>query len=254
MHMERRRMHRERCGQKEPFNMVSKLLAGLFVIGFGTLILLKQTGMNIPHAFVSWEMVLILMGVISLVKHRFKMLFGLALILIGGVFMAQDFYPDVIEKRFIWPVLIIFMGIVILIKAFRPRKMHPNYTMFDDRTEDNSTDDLIDSSAFFGAVKKNIVSKSFKGGRISSVFGGTELDLSHADLAEAATIDVNCVFGGISIVTPSHWKVETEVNSAFGGFDDNRPMNLVDEASGKVLIVRGSCYFGGIEITSTPHA
>lgn len=250
MHMERRKMHRERCRDRKPNNLASKLLGGIFVIGFGVLVLLNQMGQNIPHSFVSWEMILILVGIVSLVKHKFKKLFGLVPIAVGAVFMINDFYPDTIEKRFIWPVLIIIFGISILIKALRPRKVESKHSMFDGATEELSADDFVDATAFFGAVKKNIVSKNFRGAKMSSVFGGIELNLEHADLQGPATIEVNCVFGGISIIVPSNWKVETEVSSAFGGFDDNRQLNLVDETSGKILIIKGSCYFGGIEVTS----
>src|SRR5690349_22431252 len=40
---------------------------------------------------------------------------------------------------------------------------------------------FIDVTAVFGGIKKNVLSKNFKGGDITSFMGGSEIDLSQAD-------------------------------------------------------------------------
>eukprot|EP01041_Mallomonas_annulata_P035671 gene35671-58664_t len=126
------------------------MLGGLFVIGFGVLILLNQIGMNIPHVFTSWETVLILAGIVSIVKHNFRKMFGYVMIVVGGIFMINDFYPYTVETRFIWPVLIIIFGISIFFKAMGIQKKKPTYTIIKDNTEDTkNNEDFIKKTAFF---------------------------------------------------------------------------------------------------------
>ena len=63
----------------------------------------------------------------------------------------------------------------------------------------------------------------FKGGRISNVFGGMELDLTQTTLAPGTSIlEINSVFGGAVIIVPTDWVVTIQVNSMMGGFNDKR--------------------------------
>ncbi len=43
-------------------------------------------------------------------------------------------------------------------------------------------EDYIDAVTVFGGVKKNILSKNFRGGDVTTFMGGTELNLTHADI------------------------------------------------------------------------
>ncbi|MEO6977238.1 MAG: hypothetical protein ABI113_02635, partial [Mucilaginibacter sp.] len=58
-------------------------------------------------------------------------------------------------------------------------------------------DDYINTTTVFGGVKKTILSKDFRGGQISQLFGGTELDFTHADLAGVAILDIQQGFGEV---------------------------------------------------------
>lgn len=43
--------------------------------------------------------------------------------------------------------------------------------------------DYIDEITVFGGIKKNLTTNSFKGGKITAVFGGSEINLLNSDLA-----------------------------------------------------------------------
>lgn len=228
----------------------AKLLTGLLVIALGVLILMSQLGFHIPQYLYSWEVILIAVGFISVVRHRFRKTFGYVLMTIGTVFLLNDFYPETIEMRFVYPAIIILVGISIVLKSiFRPKTT--KLTMFSEEKDmaEGSDEDVINSSAIFGGVTKTIVSKNFQGGQITTIFGGTELNFLNADFKETVVLDLTCVFGGITISVPSNWKVISEVSAAFGGIDDKRPVFASGEESGKTLILKGSCVFGGIEIS-----
>ena len=117
---------------------------------------------------------------------------------------------------------------------------------------ETSTDDMIDGVAFMAGIKKKIISKNFKGGDMTVIFGGVELDFSQADFTDKATLDVTQIFGGTKIIIPANWEIKSELVSVFGSIEDKRmiqPTTLGSEPN-KTLILKGTTFFGGIEIKS----
>ena len=115
----------------------------------------------------------------------------------------------------------------------------------------NDPDDYIRSSTTFGAIKKNIVSKDFKGGEVKAVFGGAELNFTQADIRDKAVLEITAVFGGVKLVVPSNWEIQSELNTFCGGIEDNRPMdNSLGTEGKKLLLLKGNATFGGIEINN----
>jgi predicted membrane protein len=110
-----------------------------------------------------------------------------------------------------------------------------------------SSEDYLDTTAFFGGVHKKIVSKNFKGGDIVTIMGGTELDLSQADFTGMVKLDVVQIMGATKIIVPAHWEVRTDVTAIFAGFEDKRQAPTVNNPD-KVLLIDGTSLFGGIEL------
>ena len=113
--------------------------------------------------------------------------------------------------------------------------------------ESYSSDDYIDSTSIFGGVHKKIVSKNFKGGDITTMLGGTEIDLTQADFTGTVRLDVTQIMGGTKIIVPPHWEVRSEVTAVFAGFEDKRQQPAMTNPD-KVLIIDGTSIFGGIEL------
>ena len=230
----------------------SKVVGGLIVIADVFLILLNQMGFAFPPFLLSWKMILIAVGFVMLIKHNFQKTSAYVLIAIGTVFILNDFFPNIIETRFFWPILIIGIGISMIFKnsSSSKKKAQTITTQEDDLHEINS-EDYIKSASLFSGITKKVVSKNFKGATISSIFGGNEINLSQADFTGEAVIDITCVFGGVTLIVPSQWKVKSDLTSVFGGIDDQRPSMVLESISeDKVLVLKGACVFGGIEIHS----
>jgi len=231
----------------------SKVLTGVLIITFGTLFLLDRTGMNIPNWIYSWKMIIIAIGIVTLVKHNFQKFWAYIFIGVGTVFLINDFFPDTIDSGLVIPTVVIAAGVMILWKAlgFNKKKEAGNefHTVtFDDSKEDMNAD-YFELNTIFGGTEKNVVSKNFRGAKITSVFGGTELNLAHADLQQPAVIDTTTVFGGLTIAVPANWRVQSELTTIFGGVEEKRPMvNASEMDDSKVLILKGNCFFGGVEI------
>ena len=241
-----------------------KVIGGIFVVIFGVLFFLREANVDLPDWIFKWEMIVTAIGIITLIKHKFKKLFGWVLIAVAQLFLFNDFYPDMINVKFIWPALVILLGLGMIFKPRRNNQMHENHHrkwkkmrsrhthMFRDfeNLDAISDEDFIDSVSFFSGIKKNVVSKNFKGADIVTVFGGSEINLLQADFEETAVIDVTTVFGGMTLTIPSNWKVKSELTAVFGGIEDKRIIDASQEEGGKTLILRGTCAFAGIELNN----
>lgn len=237
-----------------------KFFGGIILVVVGGLLLARQMGTIFPEWLFTWKMLLIVVGIFVGVKHGFRGFGWLIPIFVGGAFMAQDFYPELNTSHFFWPVLFIIMGLVMIFKPKRSwhkhhwRKWeHKHYKHWKHREdwcrEENFSEDRIETSSVFGSIKKNVISKDFKGGEISCVFGGALIDLSQADITDKAVLEINCVFGGAKLVVPLHWEVQAgELVTVMGGIEDKRSKQTLNPGSGKVLVLRGNAVFGGIEI------
>ncbi|RYZ97090.1 MAG: hypothetical protein EOP47_22510, partial [Sphingobacteriaceae bacterium] len=110
--------------------------------------------------------------------------------------------------------------------------------------------DYIDAVSIFGGVKKTILSKDFKGGDIVNIFGGVELDFTQANINGQVVIDITQFFGGIKIIVPPHWKVVSDLAAVFASVDDKRLRTSAPIDGEKLLILKGTSFFAGVDIRS----
>jgi predicted membrane protein len=113
-----------------------------------------------------------------------------------------------------------------------------------------SGDDTLDTVSVFGNVVKAVFSKNFRGGDVVNIFGGTELDLTQADINGRVIIDIVQIFGGSKIIVPSNWQVISDTAAVFAGIDDKRIKAGVVQDPNKILLIKGVSIFAGIDIRS----
>jgi predicted membrane protein len=111
-------------------------------------------------------------------------------------------------------------------------------------------DDYIDTTSVFGSVHKSILSKDFKGGEVVNIFGGTELNFTQADISGRVYIDITQLFGGIKIIVPPHWQVTSDMAAVFAGIDDKRRPGAIPLSTEKILVLKGTSIFAGVEVKS----
>ncbi|GAA4340024.1 DUF5668 domain-containing protein [Mucilaginibacter gynuensis] len=111
-------------------------------------------------------------------------------------------------------------------------------------------DDHLDTVAVFAGVDKIILSKDFKGGEVVNIFGGTELNLTKADINGRVVIELTQVFGSTKLIVPPHWHVISDMAAVFAGVDDKRMRHAGAISSEKVLILKGISIFAGVDIRS----
>jgi len=225
-----------------------RFYVGLFLIGIGSIWILEKLNL-IPEVwediFISWQMLLIGIGVFSLLGGNRNT--GTILIVIGSFFLLDDIFDIPRELRQIgWPMLIIAAGVIIII-SHRRKRTEPE--LRDNRTSQGM--DYFDDFVIFGGREVLINSQSLLGGKTTSMFGGTEYDLRQAHLSEnGAVIDCVSIFGGCEFKVPPDWTIKNEVTSIFGAFSDKRgaTFNNVVSNPSKTLVIKGFSAFGAIEI------
>lgn len=237
-----------------------KIFGGLLIAGVGCLFLAREMGTYIPSWVFTWQMFLIVLGIYVGIKQAFQNIGWLIMILIGSAFLLRDYMPEYNFTHYLWPVALIIVGIYVMLKPRgRYRRHWRKWDRYKNRQKENdwqqrgtgTGDDYIDISAVFGNVKKNIITKNFKGGEVNCVFGGGEINLSQADINGTAKLEINAVFGGVRLIVPSHWQVKSELSAVLGSVEDKRPQfKDVSNDQTKVLILEGNAVFGGIEIHS----
>jgi predicted membrane protein len=258
--------------ENEGFNrQKERVIAGVFLVGLGIALLLKQFGVPFPSWFFSWQMLLIALGLFNGIRQGFRGVGWLILTLIGTVFLVEKIEPSYFLFRYRWPIVIILLGLFMIFRPQRTRNWHRdqvnrhwNESGSDAREVVTTTvaeypepqnpnfgsQDYIDSVSIFGNIRKVILSKDFKGGEMVTIFGGNELDFSKADLKGDVILDVTQIFGGTKLILPSHWGVKTDMVAFFGGIEDKRRMTPGTEDPTKLMILKGTSIFGGIEIRS----
>jgi len=114
---------------------------------------------------------------------------------------------------------------------------------------EESTDPEFDYMAIFGGIKQRVTVKNFRGGRLTAVFGGFEVDLTRADIeGQTAVIDASALFGGGEIRVPPTWIIEIRGMALLGGYTDETHQEISDSATAKRLIVKGIAALGGVVI------
>ncbi|MBL7734293.1 MAG: hypothetical protein JNL51_02455 [Chitinophagaceae bacterium] len=246
-------------GNNKKKRMRGNIWAGLLLVAIGSVWLLRQSGYAVPPWVFSWEILLIILGLFVGIRHQFRDLSWLIMIVIGFVFLSDDIWPGISLRHYVMPVVIILLGLLLLFSPKRffhhrgrcPRRQSGNIIAEDTpgKEKGDVNDRTMDIVSVFGGIKKTVLSKDFTGGEIVCIFGGAEINLMHADFKSPIVIDVVQIFGGTKLVVPANWEIRSEIAAVFGGIDDKRYQqgNVLPE---KTLILKGTSIFAGIEIIS----
>jgi predicted membrane protein len=239
-----RRMHR----REQHHLSNNRAIIGVVLVLAGLFLVLRNTGI-FPHyidaVIFSWPMLLIAIGLVITVGSSGAKTSGVIVMAVGAFFMIPLLFRESFHMyNMFWPSIFIIIGIIFIFS----KRQGWNPTT----TTQETGDDYIDIVNIFSGGERQIVSENFRGGKLTAIFGGGEIDLTKAKLATGTSVlEIACVFGGTTIIIPDNWYVKIEVTPILGGFGDSRklsPGRTVD--STKMLIIKGAVIFGGGEVKS----
>lgn len=254
-----------------------RIAAGIFLVGIGIVLLVDRLGAGLPRWVLSWPMILITIGAFLGLKHGFRGAAWLIMMVIGSIFLFDFISTDFSLRKYFWPIMIMLAGLIMILK---PKKSHlfggrdrwrsnqfgndtnqtttvyeqPRQSQFTVQDEDKKPDgfvgDYLDSAAVFGGIRKAFFTKNFKGGEAVSVFGGHEIDLSKADIQGTVQLELTQIFGGTKLIVPNNWNIKSEIVAFLGGIEDKRHTDAANVDPQKILLLKGTSIFGGIDIKS----
>lgn len=240
-----------------------RLTTGGLVILIGVLALLSTTGTVDTESLWAWvPAVFVLLGAWALVASDFRNLTGpVMVIVIAGAYLARNLgvVPDDAIATW-WPLFLVLFGVLLLVGRSRRR----------DRAGVPGTDEAgeLTSIAIFGGSERRVTSDRFTGAEVLALFGGAEIDLRDAGIAQRpAVVEVLAAFGGAEVHVPREWEVRLDVLAIFGGVEDSRarvaPAAADDDGADRPrgtgtaggsggepdLVVTGLALFGGVDVT-----
>ncbi len=267
-------------------NRNGRTFAGIILLAVGGILLLNRLDLFFfPGWLISFPTFLIVLGLYIGAKNDYRKPAWLILVLIGTALLLDKIFEMHEFRHLIWPVLIIVLGLYLVFR----RNRVPQHVTWDARMDNGtqpdtaaadkaaadpfagtfvnepgttgesynntvppaSHDDFLDITSIFAGAKRTVLSKSFKGGDVVNVFGGTEIDLSQADINGRVIIDITQLFGGIKLIVPPHWHVVSELAAVFSGVDDKRRVfGAAQQSPDKVLVLKGTSILAGVDVRS----
>ncbi|MBW6502223.1 MAG: cell wall-active antibiotics response protein [Bacteroidales bacterium] len=237
----------EKFKDERPARVSNRVIIGVILVLAGLFLVIRNTGFfpdYIDKVIFSWPMLLVAIGLVMTLGASEKTA-GVIVMAVGGFFMIPLIFRETFHMyNMFWPSIFIIVGVIFIVttrKGWSPV-----------RSTGTVGDDYIEYVNIFSGGDRQVLSQNFTGGKISAVFGGSELDLTKARLAPGRSeLEIACVFGGTTIIVPDDWYVTIDVTPILGGFTDSRkiaPGRIID--STKQLVIKGAVIFGGGEIKS----
>jgi hypothetical protein len=218
-----------------------KLVVGCALIAWGVLRLASELGQPWAEPALDWlwPLALLAVGVALLTQGRGARLFGLFFLALGGFSLVSHLAqrPPLDLGDLVFPAILMLGGGALLWRVLSPGAAAAQ-----------GTGDTVNHFAIMAGNEVRSTSRQFAGGSLSAMMGGCKLDLTDAGtLAEGAVLDVFAVWGGIEVVVPRDWEVNSQVTPLMGAVEDKRAP-VVEGTVGGRLTLRGVVLMAGIEI------
>ena len=274
--------------QDSSFVVTPRTVFGVAIALLGLALALDRMGVvEASHLLRFWPVPLILIGALMIVQARDGRERTRGLIFAGvgtWLFLNTEGLLSVRLWELFWPVILILIGLSLVFRTGGPRRRRgrfgapgasgsnpsfgasesfvpnasaasagaPPILQYADRSE------RISMFAVWSSVRRTSAASPFRGGDITAIMGGGQLDLRLATIppGEEAILDIVAVMGGVEILVPSGWEVSTPIFPFMGGVEDKRfpPLpadpNAVRKESGGRLVLRGLVMMGGVHIKS----
>lgn len=232
-------------------NPAHGVVFSLAIIAIGVLFLLDNMGIMRLHEVARyWPVILIALGAVRMVDSHgsASLVFGGILAGLGCLLLLNNLQILYFDWRFFWPAVLIGIGILMLIRNTQYTQPGPEQASASGPPPAPGSFSLWTT---FSGLERRVDAKDFRGGEVSALFGGIELDLRDAVMAEAqATIDVSAMFGGVEIQIPQTWLAEVRGSALFGGFADETLPPPPGPSPAPRLVVTGYAMFGGVTVSN----
>ena len=225
--------------------LTGRIVFGFVVIALGVLFTLDNLGvLEAGEILRWWPAVLVVVGISRLagLYCRQKLVAGIVFTLLGSLLLLRELGFSTPNPWDFWPVLLVAAGLSMVIGALR-RTRRADAPV----TPGAETDSTFSTFVMWSGIERKVGSLDFRGGDVTAVMGGAEIDLRQARMPGGrAVIDVMVVWGGVELFVPADWKVTVEALPLMAGIED-ATRAPAGETRGH-LVVKGLVLMGGVEI------
>lgn len=231
---------------KSGFRITPQLVLGLIIIAVGVIFTLDNLDMVYARDYLRyWPALLIVYGVVRILQPQSRggKFWGVVLVFVGTAMLIDRM--DIFYFRLwdFWPLLLVALGAMMILRTGYRRRGDNAVIVGGEQASDS----IVNASAFLGGSRRNVHTADFRGGELTAVMGGCDIDLRNASIANSpAVLDVFAFWGGIEIKVPQAWTVSFEGTPILGGYDDKTFRQTAD--AGQRLIIRGTIVMGGVEV------
>jgi hypothetical protein len=209
---------------------------GISVIVAGIIVFLANINFGMARELVAdlWPVILIVAGIFMLWGNPRNYVWPLVVSAIGVMLLFNTLgVADVNVGSLIFPVILLGIGVSII------RGANGHFKSI-------KTESSEDTSAFLGGSSARNTSDDYKGGAISALMGGIELDLSHATIKKEAVLHVSILMGGLELRVADDVIVVNRTQAILGGVENKTLPQKRENAP--TLVIEGSIIMGGIEV------
>lgn len=231
--------------------MRGKQVFGIILVLLGAGFLLDQIGLinfgNVINLY--WPMILILIAVVGLFNKRSSKTGNLIVLLLGVMLQVNNLdILDVNLFKLVVPILLIILGLKVLFSKGIDFEKNVVIEVDSQNVNTNSvkSQPFIKETALLSGLTIKNHSQEFRGGDITAVMGGIDLDLRSAKIIDKeAILDITTIMGGIDILVPADWRVEIKGSPVLGGIS-NKSQNTDPHAP--LLKIKASVILGGMDV------
>ena len=234
-----------------------KRFIGLILVIGGVLILLSNLQLFYVRDLIDylWPSALILLGLASIVENRHLTIWGMILVGIGGLYLADAFHLlaqyNLDASVMIGPAILIAIGLGLLFGRHQSDihiRLPKDPIHLNPKNEHKyaNTSSKKNYTGFLSGINERVIDDAFTTCEVTAMLGAAEMDFREIKFAgNDATLTLNAISGGVECLLPKDIKILASGTPILGAFM-NRCVS--DPSATKILYVRYTAMFGSIEI------
>jgi predicted membrane protein len=250
-----------------PSRVSGRMIAGAILIVLGIVFTLDNFGLvEAGDVFHYWPLILVGFGLLKVARAHYAegRLAGALVAGAGVLFLLRSLHVFEFRLREAWPFLLLMGGALLVWQSVRRRSgigcdpaegvlAGAREGLASAREEPSAAGSSLNEFAIMGGGDRVVRSQDFRGGEVTAIMGGFEIDLRGAVIAgDTAEIEVFTLWGGVDFRVPEDWNVVMRGMPLLGVFSNSaRSAGAPAETGGvarKTLIVRGTAIMGGVEV------